>query len=101
MSFLERIPERPFAAGPTEREYFVAWLLFFVCVSTTGSLAGAAFGSGTAAILRMPGAAPAYSVYIFAGLSFIATACLSYVFFRLFAKRVVSRVQAQLTVNAA
>jgi hypothetical protein len=98
---LERMPERPFVTGPTEREYLVAWLLFFVCVSVTGSLASAAIGSGAAAILRMPGAAPAYSVYIFAGLSFVATTCLSYVFFRLFAKRLVSRVQARLTVNAA
>jgi hypothetical protein len=98
---LERTPERPFATGPTEGDYFVAWLLFFVCVSITGSLVSAAIGSGATAILRMPGAAPAYSVYLFAGLSFIATGCLSYVFFRFFAKRLVSRMQARLTVNAA
>ena len=98
---VERLPERPLVTGPTEREYFVAWLLFFVCVSATGSLASAAIGSGAAAILRTPGASPASSVYIFAGLSFIATGCLSYVFFRLFAKRLVSRVRARLTVNAA
>lgn len=95
------MPERPFVTGPTEHEYFVAWLLFFACVSVTGSLASAAIGSGAAAIFRMPGALPAYSVYIFAGLSFIATACLSYVFFRLFAKRLVSRVQTLPAVNAA
>jgi len=101
MAPVERTPEPPFATGPTEREYFVAWLLFFVCVSVTGSLASTAIGSGAAAILRTPGAAPAHSVYAFAGLSFTATGCLSYVFFRLFAKRLVSRVQARLTVNAA
>jgi hypothetical protein len=49
----------------------------------------------------MPGAAPAYGVYVFAGLSFIATGCLSYVFFRLFAKRLVSRVHARLDADAA
>jgi hypothetical protein len=98
---LERMPERPLVTGPTEREYFVAWLLFFACVSITGSLASTAIGSGAAAILRVPGAAPAYSVYIFAGVSFIATGCLSYVFFRLFAKRLVSRMRAQLAANAA
>jgi hypothetical protein len=98
---LGRMPEPSFVAGPTEREYFIAWLLFFVCVSITGSLVSSAIGSGAAAILRMPGAAPAYAVYIFAGLSFIVTGCLSYVFFRLFAKRLVSRVQERLTVNAA
>jgi hypothetical protein len=97
---LERMPERPFVTGPTEREYFVAWLLFFVCVSATGSLASAAIGSGAAAILRMPVAAPAYGVYVFAGISFIATACLSYVFFRLFAKRLVSRVESRPTASA-
>ena len=97
----ERIAERPFAAAPTEGDYFVAWLLFFACVSVTGSVASGAIGWGAAAILRMPGAAPAYSVYIFAALSFIATAGLSYVFFRLFSRRLVSRAQARLTVNAA
>jgi hypothetical protein len=48
----------------------------------------------------MPSVAPAHSVYIFAALSFIATACFSYVFFRLFAERLVSRAQARLSVNA-
>jgi hypothetical protein len=98
---LKRMPERPFANRPTEGEYFVAWLLFFVCVSVTGNLASTAIGSGAAAILRMPGTAPAHGVYVFAGLSFIATASLSYVFFRFFAKRLVSQVRARLTVNAA
>jgi hypothetical protein len=98
---LERSPARPLVTGPMEREYFVAWLFFFVCASVTGNLANAAIGSGTTAILRMPSVAPAHSVYIFAALSFIATACFSYVFFRLFAKRLVSRAQARLSVNAA
>jgi hypothetical protein len=98
---LERIRERPSVTGPTELEYFVAWLLFYVCASITGLLASAAIGSGAAAILRMPDTAPAYSVYIFAALTFIPTACLSYVFFRLFAKRLVSRAQARPAVNAA
>lgn len=98
---LERMPERRFVAGPTEREYFVAWLLFFVCASITGSLASGAIGSGAAAILKMPGVTQSYGVYIFAGASFIATACLSYVFFRLFAKGLVSRVQARLAVKPA
>ncbi len=93
-------PEQPFATGPTEREYFFAWLLFFVCVSTTGNLASTAIASGAAAILTMPGVAAPYSVYIFLGLSFIATACLSYAFFRFFAKRLVSQVLARITVNA-
>ncbi len=96
---LNRMPDRLFASGPTEREYFVTWLLFFLCVSVTGNLASTAIGWGAAAILKMPGAAPAYSVYVFAGFSFIATACLSYVFFRLFAKRLLSQVQARLAVN--
>ena len=91
----ERAPDRPVAAGPMEREYFVAWLLFFVCVSITGNLASAAIGSGAAVILRIPGATPLYGAYIFAALSFIVTACLSYVFFRLFSKRLVTRVQAR------
>ena len=98
---LERTPEAPLATGLTEGDYLIAWLLFFVCVSITGSLVSTAIGWGAAAILRMPGTAPAYSVYIFAGLSFIATGCLSYVFFRLFAKRLVSRAQARLAVDAA
>ena len=98
---IKGMPERRFITGPTEGEYFVSWLLFFVCVSITGSLASSAIGSGAAAILRTPGAAPAYTVYIFAALSFIATGCLSYVFFRLFTKRLVSRVRARLAVDAA
>ena len=106
----EAVPERmrndpdgatTLRAGPTEGEYFVAWLLFFVCVSIAGTLAAGAIGAGAAAILRTPGAAPPYGVYIFAGLSFIVTTCLSYVFFRFFVKRLVSRVQARPAVNEA
>ena len=94
-------PTESVVTGPTEREYFVAWLLFFVCLSLTGNLASMAIGSGAATILRMPGAAPTYSVYVFAGLSLAATACLSYVFFRLFVKRLVSRAQSRPIVDAA
>jgi hypothetical protein len=34
-------------------------------------------------------------VYVMAGISFLLSACLSYLFFRLFSKRLVSRTQAQ------
>lgn len=95
------IPEEPFAAGPAESDYFVAWLLFFVCASASGSLASAAIGAGTAAIFRMSGLTPIPTVYAIAGISFFLSACLSYVFFRLFTKRLVSRVQVQHTLNAA
>jgi len=94
------IPELPFVARPTESDYFVAWLLFFVCASVTGSLASAAIGAGAAAILRIPGLTPVPSMYAIAGTSFLLSACLSYVFFRLFARRLVSRVQAQHTPDA-
>jgi uncharacterized protein (DUF58 family) len=40
-------------------------------------------------------------VYVIAGISFLLTALLSYLFFRLFTKRLVSRVQAERTVQAA
>ena len=69
---LERAPEQPVVTGPTEHEYFVAWLLFFVCASASGSVVSAAIGWGAAAILGMPGASPPYGVYIFAGLTLIA-----------------------------
>jgi hypothetical protein len=93
-------PEEALTVGPTESDYFVAWLLFFVCASATGSLASAAIGAGTAALLRLPGLTPVPGVYVIAGISFLLSAGLSYVFFRLFAKRLVSRVQAQRTVAA-
>jgi hypothetical protein len=94
------VPEEPLVAGPTESDYFVAWLLFFVCASASGSLASAAIGAGTAAILRMPGLTPVPGVYVVAGMSFLLNACLSYLFFRLFTKRLVSRVQAQRILSA-
>jgi hypothetical protein len=43
---------------------------------------------------------PVPGVYVIAGISFLLSAGLSYVFFRLFAKRLVSRAQAQRTVAA-
>jgi hypothetical protein len=95
------VPEEPLPAGPTESDYFVAWLLFFVCASATGSLASAAIGAGAAALLRAPGLAPAPGVYVIAGISFLLSAGLSYLFFRLFTKRLVSRVQVQRTVEAS
>lgn len=91
----------PLAAGPTESDYFVAWLLFFVCASVSGSLASSFIGAGTAAMLGMPGLAPASGVYVIAGVSFFLSACLSYLFFRLFTKRLVSRVQAERILHAA
>ncbi|HEX7272592.1 MAG TPA: hypothetical protein VF420_10625 [Casimicrobiaceae bacterium] len=88
------VTQAPFVAGPTEGDYFVAWLLFFLCASATGSLVSSLIGAGTAAILRTPGWTPAYGVYVIAGFSFFLSGCLSYVFFRLFARRLVSRVQS-------
>jgi hypothetical protein len=96
-----RATEQPIVTGPREREYFVAWLWFFACVSATGSLLNAGLGAGATAILGTSGAAAVYGLYVFAGLSFAATACLSYLFFRIFARRLVSRVQAHVVVDAA
>lgn len=97
----KRMPERRIVTGPSEGEYFVAWLLFFVCVSITGNLASAAIGSGATALLGMPHVTPAHGVYILAGLTFVASAAVSYVFFRLFTWRLVSRVQTRVAVDAA
>jgi hypothetical protein len=97
----KRIPEEPLATGPTESDYFVAWLLFFVCASVTGSLATSVIGAGTAAILRLPGWTPMPGMYVVAVVTFLLSAGLSYLFFRFFTKRLVSRVQAQRTVHAA
>ena len=93
------IAAQPLVAGPTEGEYFVAWLLFFICVSISTSLASSAIGAGTAAILGRPGSSPV-PVYAIAGITLLLGAILSYVFFRLFTKRLVSRVQAQRSLNA-
>jgi hypothetical protein len=89
------VPEEPLVTGPTESDYFVAWLLFFGCASASATIATAAIGAGSAAILRMPGLTPVPAVYVIAGMSFLLSACLSYLFFRLFTKRLVSRVQAR------
>ena len=94
------IQEEPLARGPTEGDYFVAWLLFFVCVSISTSLASSAIGVGTAAILRTSGSSPLPAVYVIGGISFLLGACLSFFFFRLFTKRLVSRVRAQHSANA-
>jgi hypothetical protein len=87
-------------AGPNEHEYFVTWLAFFVCVSIAAAVVSAAIGAGAAAVLRTPEIASRYAVYVFGGISFIATMCLSYLIFRFFVKRLVSRVQARLVVAA-
>ncbi|HTS20362.1 MAG TPA: hypothetical protein VMN79_01015 [Casimicrobiaceae bacterium] len=86
------VAEQAFATGPTERDYFVAWLLFFVCASVTGSVASSLIGAGAVAFFRQPGSSPLPGVYVLAGISFLLSACLSYVFFRLFARRLVTRV---------
>jgi hypothetical protein len=95
------VPAEPLAAGPTESDYFVAWLLFFVCVSVSGSLVSSVIGAGTAATLRMSGLTPVPGVYVIAGISFLLSAGLSFLFFRFFTKRLVSRVQAQRTIHLA
>ena len=95
------LPEEPCVPGPTESDYLVAWLLFFVCASASGSLASVAIGAGTAAILRMPGLTPVPGVYVVAGISFLLSAFLSYLFFRLFTRRLVSRMQPQGSLRAA
>ena len=69
-------------------------LLFFLCASATGSLVSSLIGAGSAAILRTPGWTPASAVYVIAGFSFFLSGCLSNIFFRLFARRLVSRVQS-------
>lgn len=94
------IPEETLAAGPTEGDYFVAWLLFFLCVSISTSLASSAIDAGSAAIFRTSGSSPLPAVYVIAGISFLLSAGLSYVFFPLFTKRLVSRLQARRTLVA-
>ena len=100
----DAIPQEPVAApvmaGPTESDYFVAWLLFFVCASVAGTAVSAVIGAGTAAILRLPGLTPVPGVYVIAGISFVLSAGLSYVFFRLFTRRLVMRAQAQGVARA-
>jgi len=86
------IPEQSVTVGPTEGDYFVAWLLFFICVSISSSVASSAIGAGAAALLRTHGSSPLPAVYVIAGLSFLLGAGLSFFFFRIFTKRLVSRV---------
>jgi len=92
--------QEPFLARPTEGDYFVAWLLFFLCVSISSSVVSSGIGAGAAAILGKSGSSPVPAVYVIAGVSFVLTACLSFFFFRLFTKRLVSRVQSRPTVDA-
>lgn len=93
------IPEAPLAAGPSETDYFVAWLLFFACAGVSGSIASSVIGAGTAAILRLQGWTTMPGVYAVAVVSFLLSACLSYLFFRFFTRRLVRRVQMQQTVR--
>lgn len=95
-----KVAQETLVAGPTEGDYFVAWLLFFLCVSISSSVVSSGVGAGTAAILRTSDSSPAPVVYVIAVASFLLTACLSFFFFRLFSKRLVSRVQAQRTLAA-
>ena len=101
--------EAPFKAKPeatlpthlTESDYLVAWLLFFLCSTVSTTVVNAVIGASGAAIFRMPGVAAMYGAFVIGGISFVIGACFSYVFFRLFAKRLVYRAQAQIHLNAA
>jgi len=106
----ERFGESPRSAAATaprtviqglpEREYLVAWLLFFVCVWVSNAVVSAAIGAAAGAIARTGGAEPRIAVPVFAGLIFVLSACLSYFFFRLFTWRLLARMQSRLAVIA-
>ena len=106
----KRVPESPPIAAATEkrtviqslseREYLVAWLLFFVCVSVSNAVVSAAIGAATGAMARTRGAELPVTVPILGGLIFIVSACLSYFFFRLFTRRLLARMQWRLAVIA-
>jgi len=86
--------------GLPERDYLVAWLLFFACVSVSNVVVSAAIGAAAGAIARTRGAEPPIAVPIFAGIIFILSTCLSYFFFRLFTGRLLARMQSRLAVIA-
>lgn len=97
---LSAIPEAPLATRSlTESDYLVAWLLFFLCATASTTLTNAVIGTGSAAIFRMQGAVAMYGAFVLGGISFVIGACFSYVFFRLFAKRLVYRAQANLRLD--
>lgn len=81
----------PDATGLPERDFFVAWLLFFACASVSNSLVGALIGAATSSLFRRSLLPASHAVAVIGGISFALTAALSYAFFRVFAKRLLSR----------
>jgi len=76
---------------PTETDYLLTWLWFFVCATVGGALAGALVGAAGGAALGAAGVDPTQAVFVIGGASFVASGLLSYLFFRLFVKRLVLR----------
>jgi hypothetical protein len=90
-------------ARPTETDYLLTWLWFFICATVGGALAGALVGAASGATLGAAGVTSTQAVFVIGGASFVASGLLSYLFFRLFVKRLVLRTlgQSAATTNAA
>ena len=75
------------AYSVAERDCFLAWLGYFASVTLGGSLLGALIGGLTGAILHVLDIPIGSRIYVIGGLTFLTTAVLSYLLFRLFVRR--------------
>ncbi|MCP3962821.1 MAG: hypothetical protein GY719_33705 [bacterium] len=68
-----------------EKDYFVAWILFFLCATVAGALAGAIFGGIAGFMLGASGVTDATTLQIAGGImGFIVGLPISYLCFRFF-----------------
>ena len=75
------------ASSIQERDYFVAWIQFFICNALGGAVAGGIAGAVVGTLLGSPQAHPKLFVLATGGAGFIASIPVSYFFFRLFVSR--------------
>jgi hypothetical protein len=75
--------------GPSNRDYFLAWLGCFASATIGGALLGAMIGGATGAFLHLQGVKPEDRVYVIGALTLVGTAILSFFLFRYFVRRLV------------
>ena len=81
----------------SSRDYFVTWVLYFICATVAGAAAGALVGAAAGASLRATSISPAAVIYVIGALSLVASALLSYVCFRYFVGRLFARIAPRVS----
>jgi ABC-type proline/glycine betaine transport system permease subunit len=76
---------------PTEADYFLTWLWFFILTTIGGAAGAALIGAATGGALGALGVSPDAAIFVIGAGSFVVSALISFFIFRLFVRRLVAR----------